>query len=311
MTAADLPPSRRFLVIRNPTAGRRHPGVLDQVLAIVRRGGLAAEIVDTTARGDAERLARDADAGRYDGIVVAGGDGTINEAVNGLMARADDDLTLGIIALGTANVLAREIGVGTRTEVMARTLSGGNATPVAVGRLNDGRGVQSHFLLMVGAGFDAHVVAGVDAELKRRLGKGAYVWRSLVEMLRYRDRRYRVEIDGQQHVAASVVVSNGRLYAGPYVVAPAADLRRASLSVCLFERGGRWQVARYGAALVSGRLPRAAGYRVVEAAAVRIDMVNGAADVEPVQVDGDHAAAVLPLTVGIAPRRLRLLMPPV
>ncbi|HEX2886168.1 diacylglycerol kinase family protein [Vineibacter terrae] len=303
--AAPLP-IRRLLVIRNPTAGRRHPRVFDAVVAAVRARGLVVDIVDTEARGDAERLARDAGADRYDAVVAAGGDGTINEVVNGLMARPADDLALGIIALGTANVLAREIGVGTRIEALTAALVHGEATPIMVGKLVDAAGACSCFLLMVGAGFDAHVVATVGTDLKRRFGKGAYVWRSLVEMIRYRDRRYRVTIDGRPYPAASAVVSNGRFYGGPFVVAAAADLRRPILSVCLFERGGRAQVVRYGAGLVTHRLPRMAGYRVVEATEVRIEGGDGD---EPVQVDGDHTAA-LPVTVTVAPRRLRLLMSP-
>jgi diacylglycerol kinase family enzyme len=114
-----------------------------------------------------------------------------------------------------------------------------------------------------GAGFDAKVVAGVSALLKRRLGRGAYVWRSMVETHRYRPVRYAVEIDGARHEAASVIVTRGRLYAGPYVVAPAAALGEPLLHVCLFERWGRLQPLRFGAALVLGCLPRAAGYRVV------------------------------------------------
>ncbi len=306
--ATTLPP-RRLLVIRNPTAGRRHPRVFDAVLAQVRASGLAIDVVDTEARGDAERLARDADATRYDVVVAAGGDGTINEVVNGLMTRPADDLALGIIALGTANVLAREIGVGTHIEKLAAALTRGDSTPVMAGKLTDAAGTDSYFLLMVGAGFDAHVVAGVGTDLKRRFGKGAYVWRSLVEMARYRDRRYRVSVDGASYDVASAVVSNGRFYGGAFVVAPAADLRRPVLSVCLFERGGRTQVMRYGAALVMGRLPAASGYRVVEGQHVRIDSVApSGGGIEPVQVDGDHTAA-LPVIVAVAPRRLRLLMP--
>lgn len=310
MHPADPSLPRRFLVIRNPTAGRRRPGLLDSVLAVLRRRGAGADVVDTAARGDAARLARDADAGRYDTVVAAGGDGTINEVVNGMMARPADDLALGIVALGTANVLAREIGLGGQGDAMAATLLDGLPAPVMVGGLAEAGGRTACFLLMLGAGFDAHVVAGVTDGMKRRLGKGAYVWRSLVGMVRYRDRRYRVEIDGQRYEAASVIVSNGRLYGGPYVVAPAADLRRPVLSVCLFERGGRLQVARCGLALVRGRLPNTAGYRVVEGTHVRIEALAGAADDgEPVQVDGDNATR-LPVDVTVMPRRIRLLMPP-
>ena len=119
------------------------------------------------------------------------------------------------------------------------------------------------FSLMAGAGFDAKVVAGVSAPLKRRLGRAAYVWRSLVEARRYRPVRYQVEIDGDCHEASSVIVTRSRHYAGPCVVAPEAALGAPLLGVCLFERWGRSHASVSALALLLGRLPRTAGYRVV------------------------------------------------
>ncbi|HJQ58198.1 MAG TPA: diacylglycerol kinase family protein, partial [Vineibacter sp.] len=302
MPSADPSAPRRFLVIRNPAAGRRHPRRLRQVLALLRQGRGVVDVVETRARGDARRLARDVERGRYDVVVAAGGDGTISEVVNGLVDRREDDLALGIIALGTANVLAREIGVGQDATAMAAALLDGAPTPIAVGQRAGGGGSPTCFVQMVGAGFDAHVVAGVGDDLKRWLGKGAYAWRSLVELLRYRNGRYRLEIDGDVHSAASAIVSRGRLYGGAFVVAPAADQRRPVLSVCLFERGGRWQVLRYGAALMLGRLPVTSGYRIIEAAQVRIEAANGTAGApEPLQVDGDRGST-LPVSVTLSPR---------
>ena len=143
---------------------------------------------------------------------------------------------------------------------------------------------------MAGAGFDAKVVAGVSAPLKRRLGRAAYVWRSLVEARRYRPVRYLVEIDGVRHEASSVIVTRSRHYAGPYVVAPNARLGEPLLHVCLFERWGRSHTFRYGLALLLGRLPRTAGYRVVTGRAVRVSVLSDAGELreQPVQIDGDN-----------------------
>lgn len=302
--------SLRFIVIRNPVAGRRNPALLRDTLAALQAGGHEVVVHDTAQRGDAERLARDAPAGPELRIVAAGGDGTINEAVNGLMLRIDDIAPpLGILPLGTANVLASELGLPIKAESVAEALTSRAPPLVHVGRLTTASGFVRHFSLMAGAGFDAKVVAGVDGDLKRRLGKGAYVWRSAVEMTRPVDARYAVDIDGVRHEAASVVVTRARHYGGPYQIAPDADLRSPRLSACLFERGGRYNVLRYGAALVCDRLPRTAGFRVVPATSVRIaPLVNGHGSREPVQLDGDDAAD-LPVTIDVAPRQLRLLTP--
>ena len=146
------------------------------------------------------------------------------------------------------------------------------------GEAVNGAGVPRCFSLMAGAGFDAKVVAGVSAPFKRRLGRAAYVWRSLVEARRYRPVRYGVEIDGVRHEASSVIVTRSRHYAGPYVVAPDAALGEPLLHVCLFERWGRSHTLRFGLALLLGRLPRTAGYRVVAGRDVRISVLSDAGE---------------------------------
>src|SRR5476651_1642333 len=178
---------KAILLIRNPLAGRRRRGLVEAVMRHVREAGWTIDLVDTTAAGDARRIAETCDATRYAVIAVAGGDGTINEVVNGLARRRDETPALApalaIVPLGTANVLAQELGLEFKAQALANTMMTGRALLVRpgeaicsqMGRAGDPR----CFSLMAGAGFDAKVVAGVSVLLKRRLGKAAYVWRSL------------------------------------------------------------------------------------------------------------------------------------
>jgi diacylglycerol kinase family enzyme len=161
---------------------------------------------------------------------------------------------------------------------------------------------------MAGAGFDAKVVAGVSAPLKRRFGKAAYVWRSMIEAQRYRPVRYAIEVDGARYEAASVIVTRGRHYAGPYIVAPRAALSEPLLHVCLFERWGRAHTLRFGLALLMGRLPRADGYRVIAGREVKVSVLHDAGEPgeQPVQIDGDDALT-LPVSIAVAPGTVRLL----
>jgi len=302
------PPKAVFL-IRNPTAGRRRRGLVDAVVRHVRAAGWTVEVVDTAAIGDARQFAETCDAARYGVIAVAGGDGTINEVVNGLARRCDAAPPLAIVPLGTANVLAHELGLDFKAASIAQTLIGGRVALVYPGEAS-GDGDPRCFSLMAGAGFDAKVVAGVSTSLKRRFGKVAYVWRSLVEARRYRPVRYAVEIDGTHYEAASVIVTRGRHYAGPYVVAPQAALSEPLLHVCLFERWGRSQTLRFGLALLLGRLPRTGGYRVVSGHDVRLSVLNDAGERrrQPVQIDGDDALT-LPVSIAVASSAIRLLQP--
>jgi diacylglycerol kinase family enzyme len=303
-------PSRTILLIRNPVAGRGRHLLVDEVVRRVRAEGWTVDLVDTEEAGDARRLAATCDAERYAVIAVAGGDGTINEVVNGLASRPDGGPALALVPLGTANVLAQELGLRVRARDVAHTMIAGREVLMRPGQVAGGAGKSRCFSLMAGAGFDAKVVAGVTAPLKRRFGKAAYVWRSMVEARRYRPVRYRAEVDGKGYEAASVIVTRARLYAGPFVVAPAASLDKPLLHVCLFERWGRSQTLRFGLALLMGRLPRTGGYRVVTGVNVKISVLNDAGDVrrQPVQVDGDDALS-LPVSIGLATGAVRLLAP--
>jgi YegS/Rv2252/BmrU family lipid kinase len=292
---------RRLLVVFNPVAGRRHRRRFEATLEALRALGCALELRETEGAGHAGELAAAADPDVFDALVVAGGDGTINEAINGLIPAGARRaaLPLAIVPLGTANVLAAEVGLSTRPQSVARTIAGGRVQSIALGRAN-GR----LFTVMAGAGFDAHVVAGVDTALKRRIGKGAYLWQSARQLVRSSWPRYQVEVDGRRFEAASVIVARGRFYAGRFVVAPDARLEAPEFQVCLFGRGGAWNALRYAAALGLGLLPRLRDYRIVPGREVTIE---GPAD-DPLQGDGDVIAR-LPVSIKILPDALDLIVP--
>jgi YegS/Rv2252/BmrU family lipid kinase len=303
---------KAVLLIRNPTAGRRRQGLVDAVVRQLEAEDWTVEMVDTAAAGDARRLAESHEVDRYAVIAVAGGDGTINEVVNGLATRGESAPPLAIVPLGTANVLAHELGLAAKASAVAKTITSGRAVLLHPGQASGSSEKDDPrcFSLMAGAGFDAKVVAGVSAPLKRRFGKAAYVWRSLIETQRYRPVRYAVEIDGAPFEAASVIVTHSRHYAGPYVVAPNAALSEPLLHVCLFERWGRRQTLRFGLALLLGRLPLTGGYRVITGRQIKVSVLCDAGEVrrQPVQIDGDDALT-LPVSIGLAAAAVRLLQP--
>ncbi|WP_114394784.1 diacylglycerol/lipid kinase family protein [Oleisolibacter albus] len=304
---SDVPPwSRRFLLIHNPAAGLRRPGLLPRTLGALRALGAGLELRETAGAGDAERLATAAGAEAaalgFDAVLAAGGDGTINEVVNGLARSGPPTLPLGIIPLGTANVLAAELGLPREPADLALRLVQAPPRSIALGRAN-GR----LFVQMAGVGLDARVVAGMDPALKRRLGRGAYVLGGWAGILRGPGLDYAVEVtrpDGwsEQYRAASVILCRGHFYGGRFVLAPQADLARAQFQLCLYLRPGRLAALSYATSLVLGGTVRRADVRVLTAIRVRIDGPAG----EPVQGDGDIIAR-LPLTAEIAPFPLQVL----
>ena len=289
---------RRFVVIHNPAAGRRRIGKLTALAeALQREHGAEAVIRSTAGPGDAERLARALSPDEGDALIVAGGDGAIGEAINGLLdadgrpgAWLAAGRPLGVLALGTANVLAAELRLPEKPDALARLMIQAPARPMHLGLAN-GRA----FSMMVGAGLDAHVVERVDRKLKRLTGKGAYVVETLAQLLAYRGRAYEVEIDGQRRQAASVVVANGHYYGGRFVCAPKADLFDPDLHVCLFPQAGRWHAIRYLWGVTSGRLKHFTDYQVIRTRKAAIFGPSG----ESAQGDGDVIGR-LPLEVRTA-----------
>ena len=288
--------SRRVLIIHNPTSGWRRVRFLGAVVRRLRERGCVVVIRPTSGPHDATRLAREALAEGFDVIAAAGGDGTINEVANAIPA---DGPPLGIIPLGTANILAWEICLGRGAERVARTIAEGTPRPIVTGRIGERR-----FLLMVGIGFDGAVVASLSPTLKRRLGKGAYVLAGLAQMTRYRWPALSVRVDGVAHACAMAIVAKSHYYAGRFVLTREAGPEEPLFRVCLFRRGGIWNLLRYGLALLLGRLDRLPDVSILPGREVVVDRLPSV----PIQTDGECLGAT-PARIVIAEEPLALLMP--
>lgn len=292
---------RRLLVIYNPTAGGSRRQRFEAVLAGLADLGCPMDVRPTGGPGDAATLAREADGTAYDVVVAAGGDGTINEVVNGLVGLGPAAPPLAVLPLGTANVLAAELGLDLAPAHIARVIAGGPVRSVSLGRASTPGGAGRVFSLMAGAGFDARVVAHIDLRMKRLIGKGAYVLEGLRQMCLRKPPLLQVTVDGQLHEAASVVVSNARFYGGRYVLAPEARLDAPLLHVCLFRYGDTCNILRYAIALQRGLLRQDDRFRIVTGKDIRIEGDAGA----PLQADGDIIAH-LPVHIGALPNALRM-----
>lgn len=289
-----------MMIIFNPAAGARRRRRLLAALDLLRGLALRPEVAETTHRGHAVGIARDAARDGVGVVVAAGGDGTIAEVAAGL---SGSDSALGVLPLGTANVLALELGLPRSPAGAAAVLAMGRTALLHPGLARHADGRETLFVQMLGAGFDAAVVHALSPRLKRAIGKGAYVWQTLREMPRYRFAPIRCVIDGQAVDAASVIVTKGRLYAGRFLLAPGADPREEGFHVALFREAGALAALRYGAVLPLGLLSRMPS---VELRRARQVVLEGAGI--PAQADGD-AAGCLPVAIGPAPRPMRIVVP--
>jgi YegS/Rv2252/BmrU family lipid kinase len=288
-----------MIVVFNPVAGQRRANLLWRVLDVLVANGIRIELAETHRPGHAEVLARDAASRGVPMVVAAGGDGTIAEVANGLLG---SPARLGLIPLGTANVMAHELALPFEPRAVAAALAFGRTQLHWPGLVDGGDGPRL-FVQMLGVGFDAHVVHHLPIPLKHAFGRGAYVMQTLLELGSYQFTPIRVCIDGKEMQAASVIVSKGRLYGGRFVLAPSACAGAPGFSVVLFEHAGIGAALFYGAALPLDLLGRAPGVRHIRAE--RIEFIGNEA--VPAQADGD-AAGCTPLTVTDAPAPIAVIV---
>jgi diacylglycerol kinase family enzyme len=284
---------KRWAVIYNPVAGGFRPRRLRAIVRELAARGIAAQPLPTGRRGHATEMCREISG--VDTVAVYGGDGTLNEAANGLLGR---DLPLAFLPGGTANVMAHELGLPGNPARAAGLLAGGQARPVHPGTVS-GRA----FLLMAGFGFDAAAVHGVSPALKSAAGRLAYVWAAL-RALAAAPADLRLTLDGAAIPGGAwVIASRSAHYAGPFVLDHAAGLERPDLSVVVVPRRGILPFLAANLAL-GARTPWG-GARILHGRRLLVESAAPA----PAQVDGDASGASRAFTVEIATQVLWLRFP--
>ena len=295
----------RTCVIFNPAArGNKARHFRRQLDAIGSQCALKA----TTAPGDARRLAAEAVGEGFDLVVAAGGDGTVNEMLNGLGDAADgfERARLGVLPLGTVNVFARELGIPLRIERAWEILqrAGKRAlTSRAWNFLENGVRRQRYFVQLAGAGWDARAIELVDWSHKKKIGPLAYVIAGL-KALRERQPKITVRTGGQSVTGEFVLVGNGRFYGGPVSVFPQADLRDGLLDICILPRLNWWTLMRCVPGLLTNRKPPASFAQFIQA-----DKFELAGEPQTAfELDGEWVGH-LPATFSVERERLRVVVP--
>lgn len=296
-------------LIYNPTAGpwdvRR---ALKRVRSYLRRRGWSVGLQLTKKPGDATTLARAAAQAGCDVVVVAGGDGTVNEAVNGLVGTRT---ALGVLPVGTGNMWAKQLGIPTymltnplRLREAAACLAEGTIHLVDVGQANE-----RYFLCWAGIGLDAQVTAEMEPRQRRtkRLGVLPYVVAAVTVARDFKGVRTRVSLDGDivRGRTLLILVNNIQQYIGMLNVAREARMDDGLLDVFVFKGLGFQYAARHLLKIVSQR--HLQDPQVVHRQARRIEVWTEWA--VPVQVDGDPIGAT-PITLKVVPRALNVLVPP-
>jgi len=288
----------KVLIIINPVSGGGQ-GLIrgEELYAAIRDRGLDAEKYITARAGDARDAAGQAG---FECVAVVGGDGTVNEAANGLN---NGETRLAILPLGTANVVSRELNTPREPGALADLIARGASRRIDAGRCEGKR-----FLLGVGAGLDAAVVEEVHRTRGRRLSYAGYIRPVIRVLWRYAFPTMRVEVDGATLCddAQYAVVGNCRFSAGVFALTPLARLDDGLLDVCAFRELNVLRLARL--ALASGRPGFAARKDIQYRQGRHVVLTPNNAGRIPYQVDGDPGG-VAPVTATLESSALHVVAP--
>lgn len=289
-------------LIHNARAGRgqhKRQRQVRQVIHELQQSGLKVSQLETRRAGDGEALARQAVQEGADLIIACGGDGTINEVACGMIHSA---IPMAILPAGTANVLARELGLPLDIEAAGRCIL--SSVPR---RLPMGRAGTRPFLLMTGVGFDAYVVSKVSPYWKRWFGMGTYVFEAIRQSLLRSPARF-VAFDGScTHQLTFACVAKTRHY-GPIQIVPEANLFREEFFVYGFHSQNRFRYFLYALAVLTGRAGMLPDISRFPTRHLQFTPENGSGETIFLQTDGELAGSI-PCSITVIPDALTLLVP--
>ena len=295
--------TRRATLISNPKTGRynsRRRSIPD-LAARLESLGVAIDLQLTSGPGDATNIAARAARDGSAEVIVAGGDGTINEAIQGL---AGTDASLAIIPRGTGNVLARELGLPLEEEAALAVVAKGNSRKIYLGLVTDEKTNESrHFVLMAGIGLDASVVGRVDPSLKKRIGRGAFWVSGLSHLANWNPQPFTLEINGDKYEATFAAVGKAARYGGDLAITPGARLDQREFEVCMIQTTSRVRYLQLLSHAMRNGMPR----DKPEVQFVKAVSVRASGDAQ-VQIDGELLGA-LPMRFEIAPHSLDVIVP--
>lgn len=273
-------------------------------------GELSAQAVlkPTYAPGSGRALAAEAVREGFETIVAAGGDGTLNEVLNGLgdVPDAFDRVRLGLLPLGTVNVFAKELRLPLHFEGAWRVVTSGQEQRIDLPYAEfarDGAPVRRYFAQLAGAGLDARAVELVDLKLKRQFGPLAYVAAGFKAL---QESKPAIIASGPRAggMGELVIIGNGRYYGGRFALCPQADLRDGVLDVTVFPKTDWMTLLRFGWGWATNKLLSATGAINFQTPAVTLTCSQA----RSFELDGEFVGH-LPVTFSLEPQRLRVLVP--
>jgi YegS/Rv2252/BmrU family lipid kinase len=227
----------KIMIIANPNAGGFRKVSMNSIKNYLEEKGADVTVYWTVKKGDAKDHAANIKEGEYDVVVAAGGDGTVNEVINGI---AKKKINFGVIPAGTVNVFAIETGIPFDSFKACDVILQNNTKKINLGIADD-----RYFVLMASAGFDAYVAYNIHAGLKSVAGRLGFVLHGIFLLLFYKFPKIKITTGHGTYYGYTVIVSNMKMYAGKIHITPNASFLSNDFEVCILTKKGAISIIKF------------------------------------------------------------------
>ncbi len=289
-----------IILIANPAAKRASQRKIQRAEELLKAAGYQVIVRLTEKRGDAEGFARNVPDLSF--LLAAGGDGTFNEVMNGIV---NTGKRMAILPMGTTNVLAKELGVPENVDGAVGVALTGEEHTVSLGRITFSERsavITRYFCLMAGIGFDGEAVFRINETVKKFWGKGAYILSGLKVLAAYSPGELTFDLNGRTFTGYSAIIGKAARYGGDFMITPDAKLANPELYAYIMHGRRRADILRYARGIVRGSHLGLKDITYLRSESIR---VQGKAHI---QTDGDYLGTT-PAEITVVPHAVRLIYP--
>lgn len=216
-------------VLNSEKAKGRKLRLFNNIIEMVRKNH-DIEVFKTESKDQAMALFRELSEKKFDRLIVGGGDGSINFAINAMISNKLSDKLLAYIPMGTANILQVETKIKKETHEIYNLLVSNKYKKINLGKVND-----KYFFLMTGLGFDSKIIESIDENIKKKFGKLIFIYKSFLHFLLLKNKKFKISIDNEEMLVDWILCTNSKYYAGPYSITNDTNIFDKNIVIYIFK----------------------------------------------------------------------------
>lgn len=216
-------------VLNSEKAKGKKLRLFNNIIEMVRKNH-DIEVFKTESKDQAMALFRELSEKKFDRLIVGGGDGSINFAINEMISNKLSDKLLAYIPMGTANILQVETKIKKETDEIYNLLVSNKYKKINLGKVND-----KYFFLMTGLGFDSKIIESIDENIKKKFGKLIFIYKSFLHFLLLKNKKFKISIDNEEMLVDWILCTNSKYYAGPYSITNDTNIFDKNIVIYIFK----------------------------------------------------------------------------